>query len=79
MFVGIERLRGVQGKLYIKFDVEFPNNGTITPEMSSLLVQVRFSSACVQCLGNNAGRPFDCAMPWPLEINQTCYKLRGDL
>mmetsp|Transcript_22992 Transcript_22992/g.54480 ORF Transcript_22992/g.54480 Transcript_22992/m.54480 type:complete len:430 (+) Transcript_22992:82-1371(+) len=29
----------VKGKLYIKFDVEFPNNGTITPEMSSLLLQ----------------------------------------
>jgi len=29
----------VKGKLFIKFDVEFPNNGTITPEMSSLLLQ----------------------------------------
>ena len=29
-----------QGKLYIKFDIDFPENGMVSPEARALLVKV---------------------------------------
>ena len=29
-----------QGKLYVKFDIDFPDNGMVSPEARALLVKV---------------------------------------
>jgi len=48
----------VQGKLYIKFDIDFPENGMLSSEARSLLVQVY--SPFFLLMGNSGCKSASC-------------------